>query len=242
MSTNASLKESNSKRSALVIGSTGLTAKNLINALYDTTNYRTIYGLQRRSTAISSHYTSVVCDFDHLTDYSMCFNVDDVFCCLGTTRKAAGTKEAFKRVDLDYVIACANMAAKQKVKNFVVISAINANPDSMWFYNRVKGEMEQQLVIPFEHSETMLHICRPSLLIGQRAERRIGEQLALYLVQSTKFIWRGLLERYQPINASQLANAMLKLTTTKFTQSVNIHENDELIQLANTKAIDSSND
>ncbi|WP_448547209.1 NAD-dependent epimerase/dehydratase family protein [Thalassotalea fusca] len=232
----ANQKSANEKRSALVIGSTGLTAQHLIELLFNSPKYQTVYGLQRRSTEISSHYTSVVCDFDQLSEYSMCFEVDDVFCCLGTTQRAAGSRETFKRIDVDYVVSCGELAAKGNAKNFVVISATNADANSLWFYNRMKGEMEQQLQQYFKNSDSTLHICRPSLLIGKRDDKRLGEQLAQSIFGRLPFIWHGPLTKYRPIKAAQLASAMVKLTATHFNHKINIHENDQLIKLANTSA------
>jgi len=235
----ANQNSTNKKRSALVIGSTGLTAQYLLELLFNSPKYQTVYGMQRRSTEISSHYTSVVCDYEQLPEYSMCFEVDDVFCCLGTTQKAAGNKEAFKRIDVDYVVTCGELAAKRKVKNFVVISATNADINSLWFYNRIKGEMEQQLQQYFQNSHSILHICRPSLLIGKREDKRLGEQLAQSVLGRLPFIWHGPLTKYRPIKAEQLANAMVKLTATHFNHAINIHENDQLIKLAKTSPVQS---
>src|SRR5690606_18048475 len=113
-----------------------------------------------------------------LENYQSYFDVDDVFCCLGTTIKKAGSQEAFKIVDYDYPVKLALMAQTADVQNFLVISALGANAQSKVFYSRTKGQLENQLK---EINLKALHIFQPSLLLGNRQEFRLGEKIASIL-------------------------------------------------------------
>ena len=124
----------------------------------------------------NSKLKQVVVDYEKLESYSEHFKVNCIFCCLGTTIRTAGSRDAFKKVDFTYVIESAKIGKAQGVKSFSVVSAMGANSKSRIFYNRVKGEMENALiVIGFES----LQIFRPSLLLGNRNILEEGKKLAL---------------------------------------------------------------
>lgn len=151
-------------------------------------------------------------DFDKLEDYADYFRVDHVFCCLGTTIRTAGSKEAFTKVDLSYVIRSAEIAKRQGVESFSVVSAMGADSNSYFFYNRVKGKMEIELQkIGF----SFLQIFRPSLLLGQRKEFRRGEKLGELFFELFSFAFVKGLKKYQPIHAKTVAQSMLFHAKTK---------------------------
>ena len=127
---------------------------------------------------------------------------DDVYCCLGTTIKQAGSQAAFRRVDFDYPVALARVASRDGARRLLVVSALGANARSGVFYNRVKGEMEEA-VRAAGVPQTLLF--RPSLLSGPRTEPRFGEQAGL-LVGA---LLGPLLGRYRPIHGDLVAAAML---------------------------------
>jgi uncharacterized protein YbjT (DUF2867 family) len=146
--------------------------------------------------------------------------VDIAFCCLGTTIKKAGSEQAFRAVDLDLVVAFAKRARELGARHLIVISALNADAKSSIFYNRVKGEMEAALKA---QDWPQLTICRPSLLLGDRVEPRLAEQLAGPL---SKLI-PG---KYHGIEACQLARAMWRLALEE-QDGVRVVESDELRRL-----------
>jgi uncharacterized protein YbjT (DUF2867 family) len=126
-----------------------------------------------------------------------------VFCALGTTLKRAGSREAFRRVDLEYVVALARWAVRADAKTMVVISAVGANARGSTFYSRVKGEMEAALrALPLKR----LVILRPSLLRVQRAEPRVAEWLAL---QMTRPVNRLIPAAVRPVSVEDVAAAMV---------------------------------
>jgi uncharacterized protein YbjT (DUF2867 family) len=193
-------------KTALVLGSTGLVGRELTRILLEDVRYGKIITLVRRKTGqqhpkLEEH----VVDFERLADHKDLFAVHDVFCCLGTTMKKAGSREAFRKVDLEYPLAAAKLAKEKGVEKFLVITAIGANRRSVFFYNRVKGELEESL--KSLHLPSLI-IFRPSLLLGERSEKRTGEDLAAALYRLTKPLFIGPLARYSPVEAETVALAM----------------------------------
>lgn len=194
-------------RTAVVAGPTGLVGSRLLDILLRDPRYRRVVALSRRPLEPGPKLEVVDADYDRLDHVlAQVTSVDgpiDVFCCLGTTIGRAGSKEAFRRVDRDYVLALGRWARGARAHRLIVISAAGADPASGLFYNRVKGETERDLAALRLQS---LVIVRPSLLSGQRDEFRLGERLALIATRP----FRGLIPaRVRPIDAVDVAQAML---------------------------------
>jgi uncharacterized protein YbjT (DUF2867 family) len=187
-------------RNVLVLGATGLVGRALVNLLLREPTILSVVALVRRTVALprdpklSVHLT----DFEHLDKHTDVFRVDQVFCALGTTMRLAGTQDRFRRVDHDYPLQAAQLSRVGGATHYLLVSAIGADPASRIFYNRVKGETEADITrVGF----ASLTIARPSLLVGPRSERRIGERLGHVL---------GLLAppSYRPIAAVDVAAAL----------------------------------
>lgn len=200
-------------RTALLLGATGLTGRNCLSVLLEDEAYAKVITLCRRPihengkalTHEKLEQHSV--NFDSLESHSDLFKVDDVFCCLGTTIKKAGSKAAFRKVDLEYPLAAAKCAAENNCQKFLVISAPESGEKSPFFYGRVKGEMEA-LVSKQAFSGT--YIFRPSLLIGEREDGgRLGEGLAIKVLTGAPWLMVGGLKKLRPIKASDVARAMI---------------------------------
>ena len=193
-------------KKAIIVGASGLIGKFCLSYLLMDKNYTEVIAITRHVLPIKDpKLKNVVCDFDELEKYSNELIADDVFCCLGTTIRVAGTKEKFKQVDLHYPIKVANITKRNGASKFLVVSAMGADKNSSIFYNQVKGEMEEQLKsVGFKG----LYIFRPSLLLGMRKEFRLGERIA---IMTSKF-WSPLLsifaKQYKPIDAMVVAHAM----------------------------------
>jgi len=194
-------------KTALIAGSTGLVGRELLLLLIDDTSYDKIIALVRKETGYRHEkLIQVVTDFNDLNNIAQHFvGVDDVFCCLGTTMKNAGSKEAFKKVDFEYPVALAELAEKNSCQGFYCISAMGADKNSRLFYNRVKGQMEEKV-----SGMKISSICffRPSLLIGYREEVRVGERIAISLFRALAFIFWGPLKNLKGITAFKVASAM----------------------------------
>lgn len=187
-------------RNVLVLGATGLVGRALIDLLLREPTILSVIAVVRRATDLPSdpklsvHLT----DFEHLAEHTDVFRVDQVFCALGTTMRLAGSQDRFRRVDHDYPLQAARLSQAGGATHYLLVSAIGADPASRIFYNRVKGETEADITrVGFPN----LTIARPSLLVGPRSERRLGERLGQVL---------GLLAppSYRPIAATDVAAAL----------------------------------
>lgn len=168
-------------------------------------------------------------DFDHLDEYRDKFVGDVLFSCMGTTMKKAGSKEAFRQVDYDYVINTAKIAAENQVKRILVVSALGADAKSSIFYNKVKGEMEWAIAeMPFE----AVRIFRPSLLLGDRKENRTGEKMGQSIARTLPFLFSGPLKKYQAIEAKAVAQAMLVVANAGILEGVKVHESNTIQDIA----------
>lgn len=192
-------------RTALLVGATGLIGSFLLQRLLDSTQYARVVVWARRDIGkVHPKLKVEVVDFERLEDRQV--EAEDVFCCLGTTIKQAGSQEAFRRVDHDYPVALARAAARGGAKRFLVVSALRANPRAKVFYNRVKGEMEAAVRAA---GVSGTYIFRPSLLSGPRVEERIGEKVGLVVGA----ILGPLLGKYRPIHADLVAAAMVTVAS-----------------------------
>jgi uncharacterized protein YbjT (DUF2867 family) len=197
-------------RVAILAGATGLVGGLLLERLCTAPDYRRVIALARRPPALSDPKLDVRPATYEALDRMLADMAApdhapiDVFCCLGTTIKAAGSQAAFRRVDHDYVLALGRWAAGVGARRFLVVSALGAAAESRVFYNRIKGETERELAT---HGLGSLVILRPSLLDGERAESRPGERLMLLL---TRPIRAWLPARIRPVRPGDVAVAMLQ--------------------------------
>lgn len=215
-------------RSAVVVGATGLVGSELVKQLCDNPYYISVTTLTRRPFSFShKKLTKQIVDFDGLQERDFGY-AEDVFCCLGTTRKKAGTREEFEKVDVEYPLRVAQIAKKLGANHFIVISAMGANERSAAYYNRVKGKLEKELM---ELELSRLSIVRPSLLVGKRDEFRFGEKMgegALKVLNPALF---GPLKKYRSIEASQVAEAMIWIALYSERAAVAVYESGHLAQL-----------
>jgi len=194
--------------SAIVIGATGLVGRALIDQLADADHIGKIITLTRRPAGHSClKVHNQVVDFDHLENYAASFKADLLFSCLGTTRKQAGSIAAQRKVDLDYQYKVAQLAADHGVRHYLLVSSSSANIGSSNPYLQMKGELEQKVqTLPFNR----ISIFQPSLLLGQRAEFRMGEKLGSWILPVLCAI-PGL-RRFRPIAGGQVAAKMIRVS------------------------------
>lgn len=190
------------ERTALIVGASGLVGSHLLIRLLDDPRYASVIALTRRPLAVPHpKLVEGIVDFERLDDFQLA-HVDDVFCCLGTTIRAAGSKDAFRRVDYEYPLRVARKAHEAGASQLLLISAAGADPDSRVFYSRVKGEIEvAAAALPYR---TVVAL-RPSLLAGERREQRLGERVALALLQP---VARLVPAAWRPVAAADVAAAM----------------------------------
>jgi uncharacterized protein YbjT (DUF2867 family) len=215
-------------RSALLLGATGLVGGHCLRLLLHEPAYTRVHALGRRPLG-RAHPKLVehVADFDRLGETAPEVRADDVFCCLGTTIAVAGSRQAFRRVDHDYVVAGARLALANGAKRFLLVSALGADERSRVFYNRVKGEAERDVsALGFEG----VVILRPSLLLGERAERRRGEEMGKRVIRVIGPLLVGPLRKYRGIEAETVARAMVRQALANPT-GVHVVESDQVSRL-----------
>lgn len=193
------------KKSILICGATGLVGRECLNLLLADPAFGRVVALTRRPLPAdvsglpnASKLEQHVIDFDRLDAYADLLLVDQIVCALGTTIKQAGSEERFRQVDFGYPLALARLGAERGARHFLLVSAVGANARSPIFYNRVKGELEQEVcALPY----SSITIVRPSLLLGERTEFRLGEEVA----KRFGFLLPG---KYKPVEARTVAAAL----------------------------------
>ncbi|MFT5731003.1 MAG: hypothetical protein ACI8PB_005196 [Desulforhopalus sp.] len=219
-------KNVRSGKKALIIGATGLVGRYCLNGLLEASQYSEVIALVRKPCELDHPKLRVVLtDFQNISDLLSTVEVDDLFCCLGTTIKKAGSRENFRKIDFELVVNIAEIMRQLGAQQFLVISAMGANKESKIFYNQVKGEMEeavQMLRYP------CLRIIRPSLLLGPREEFRLGEKIGVILTPLLKHILIGGMKKYRPVEAQSVADFMVMIAGEMPDAGIHIYESDML--------------
>jgi uncharacterized protein YbjT (DUF2867 family) len=189
-------------QSVLLAGATGLVGGECLRLLLADPAFDPVHVVVRRPlppAAASGKLQQHVTDLDQMAAALAKLQVDAVFCALGTTIKKAGSQEAFRKVDFDYPLALARVALQRGARHYLLVSSLGADSGSRVFYSRTKGELEEALAaLPFRS----LTIARPSLLLGERSEFRLGEKVFAHL---------GFLvpRMYKPVPATGVASALV---------------------------------
>jgi uncharacterized protein YbjT (DUF2867 family) len=192
---------------ALVAGGSGLVGSRLLRVLASEPDYGRVLAISRRPLSFDHpRIANRVTRFDTLEQDLRAIRCDDAYCCLGSTRRAAGSEAAFRAVDHDLVLAFARLARAAGAQRFIVVSSVGADPASRNFYLRVKGETEDALAaLQFP----ALHIMQPSLLLGSRREWRPAESAARLVMPLLNPLLVGRLAAWRAVDAGQVATAML---------------------------------
>jgi uncharacterized protein YbjT (DUF2867 family) len=214
---------------ALIAGASGLVGGELLAQLLAAPEYDRVVAVGRRPLEAShAKLVPVTAEFAALEKVGADLRCDDAFCCLGTTIRAAGSREAFRAVDHTAVLAFAWAAQRAGAKRFFLVSALGADADSRVFYNRVKGETEDALAVL---SYETLAIFRPSLLLGRRAQPRWGERLLATLLWVFDPLLFGGLRKYRSIEAAVVARAMMRCSFGRPGQGMLVFNSDEIQDL-----------
>jgi len=189
-------------------------------------------------TKYSSHekLDQQVVNFDQLDNYENLFEDHDaLFCCLGTTKNAAGSEEAFRKVDYGYTVNAARLGKTKGIKHFSLVTSIGANSKSRVFYSRVKGETEDAVTAL---GYKRLSIYRPSLLITDRTEKRTGEKIAQSVTPWISWAFVGSLRKYKEITVEDVALAMRSVDESNIGEeskegdTVTVYESDVIQTMA----------
>jgi uncharacterized protein YbjT (DUF2867 family) len=195
-----------SKRIAWIIGASGLVGSQLLPVLLNSGAYERVVALSRRPLRLDHpRLANRILRFENLEKELASLACTDAYCCLGSTLKLAGSREAFRAVDCDLILRFARYARANGAISLAMVSSIGADIGAKNFYLQVKGETEialQTLRFP------ALHIFQPSLLLGARRELRAAEGLARLVAPLVNPLLLGKLQRYRAISARQVAAAM----------------------------------
>lgn len=215
------------RKIAVLAGASGLVGQFLLDELLHSDEYEKVICLVRTKLPLRNDKLSqVITDFSDIKKYEFWTEVNSVFCCIGTTIKKAKSKENFRKVDIDIPKKLME-AALIADSDFHLISSIGANANSNNFYLKTKGEVEDYL----KHSGIKCgHIYRPSGLLGNRKESRLGEKIGLGFLKLVSVFLIGSLKKYRGISAAHLAKKMMMYSLDSNTQGIVIHENEELIK------------
>jgi len=215
------------RKTAVVLGATGLIGQHLVQELLENEYFNRVRLLVRKPLTINHPKIDIqVVNFNDEKDIAARIDIGDViFCCIGTTRKKVkGNKTEYRKVDYDIPIITARLGVQHGFSQFLLVSAIGANPVAANFYLQLKGCIEEDITaLPFES----IHIFRPSLLLGNRQEFRLGERIAQVVVKATSFLLIGAWRKYKPIQAADVAKSMVAAANREIA-GVHMYEYDEM--------------
>ncbi len=202
------------KKTAIIVGATGLTGGLLLDRLLQDDRYETIKLFSRRPckmdhTKIEEHLVDVL----ELDKYSELFTADEVFCCIGTTNSKTPDKDLYLKIDYGIPVTIAKLCVKKHIETLMVISAMGANKNSKIFYNRTKGKMEEAVL---QEKIRNMYILQPSLIGGNRAEKRTGEKIAKTVMKVVNLFLAGSLKKYRSIHPKTIVNTMVWLANNDY--------------------------
>lgn len=208
----------NKKKTAIILGATGLTGNILLHKLLAADRYRQIKIFTRRPLRFENpKVTEILCDLLDVDSYKENFYGDEIFCCIGTTTKQTPDKELYKKIDFGIPVNAAKLCKQNGIDKFIVMSSMGANANSSIFYSRTKGAMEDAVL---EQNIENTYILRPSMIGGNRTEGRGAEKIASILMKILNPLFIGSLRKYRIIDAEIIANAMIALANNKIDQQI----------------------
>ncbi|MDC1197950.1 nucleoside-diphosphate sugar epimerase [Algibacter sp.] len=201
------------KKTAIILGASGLTGSSLLQKLIEDERYEKIKLFSRSNIeGLPNKVEQFIGDLLKLEQFKSEFIADDVYCCIGTTAKKTPDKTLYKMIDFGIPIAAAKLSKANNALTFLVISAMGANKNSSVFYNKTKGEMEYEVL---QQNLKNTRILRPSIISGNRNERRTLEKIVLKLFKVIQPLFFGKLKTYKIVNAETIAQVMIHLANTK---------------------------
>ena len=216
-------------KTALLFGVSGLVGSHVLSQLISNNNYSKVKLFVRSSIDISDPKIEIIqTDFNNLENHREDIKGDDCFFCIGTTKKNSPDKNEYKRVELEVPKQIAQIAKSNLVNSFVFISSGYADPKSSGDYLKFKGEVEEELK---RLNFTKLGIMRPSFLLGDRKEKRIGEKIGIFVFKLLSPLFLGPLKKMKPIHSAIVAKAMIAITQND--SSKTIFESNEISEIIN---------
>ena len=211
------------KKTAIILGATGLTGNSLLHKLIEDDRYGTIKLFSRsKINNLPNKVIQYIGDILNLEQFKIDFTADEVYCCIGTTAKKTPNKNTYKLIDFGIPTTAAKLAKENNITTFLVVSAMGANKNSSLFYNKTKGEMEYSVL---EQNIKNTFILRPSLIGGKRKEHRVLEKIGLVIFKYIQPLFIGKLKQYKIINGDSIAQAMIYLANNNYNGETIIKSN-----------------
>lgn len=209
-------------KTAIILGASGLTGSILLEKLLKDDRYNKIKLFNRSKLDLNHEKVEQhVVDLFDLDNYRDHFLADEVYCCIGTTKKKTPDQKVYRRIDFGIPVTAAKLCKANGINTFSVISSIGAKSGSSNFYLKTKGEMEAAVL---EQNIPNTYILRPSLIVGNRQEKRAGEKFSLMMMKLFNPLMFGGMKKYRSINAATIVDCMIKLANSP--QDINIVESD----------------
>ena len=214
-------------KTALLFGASGLVGSHVLNQLISNNSYSKIKLFVRTTINISDPKIEIIqTDFKNLENHREDIKGDDCFFCIGTTKKNSPDKNEYKRVELEVPKQVAQIAKSNSVNSFVFISSGYADPKSSGDYLKFKGEVEEELK---RLNFSKLGIMRPSFLLGDRKEKRVGEKIGIFVFKLLSPLFLGPLKKMRPIHSEIVAKAMIAIVQNENQQM--IFESNEISEI-----------
>ena len=214
---------------AVIAGASGLIGGELLQIILQEDYYQEVLILVRKEIPVQhKKLVQLIIDFDNLDQYQQSINGHALFCCLGSTKRKTPDLSIYSKIDHDYPVKLAQIAKKNNVLHFHLVSAIGADSSSANFYIKMKGQTEKDIQAI---SIKSLHIYQPSLLTGNRKEKRLLESIATVMMKIIDPLLIGKLRKYRRISAKSVAQAMYKQSLNQ-EEGIFIHPSDHIKQLA----------
>ncbi len=217
-------------KTALIFGSSGLVGSHLVRLIIKNNNYNKIKLFIRSESIISNSKIEIIkTDFNNLENHKESINGDDCFFCIGTTRKNTPDKNEYIKVEYNLPVEVAKIAKENSINSFTYISSLGANPSASGLYLKNKGKTEEALK---KLNFPKLSIMRPSILLGNRRENRIGEKIVIFVMKIFSPLFAGKMKKYKPIKVENVAKAMINVVEKNYQKT--IFESDKIIKISNS--------
>ena len=214
-------------KTALLFGSSGLIGSHLTKQLIENSSYSKVKLFVRLVPKISDPKIEIIkTDFNNLQNHKDEITGDDCFFCIGTTKQNAPDKDEYRRIEYNIPVEIAKIAKSNSIKSFLYVSSGFADPKSSGAYLKNKGDVEEELK---SLNFLTLGIMRPSFLIGDRKEKRIGEKIGIFIFKLISPFFLGSLKKMKPINSEKVAKAMIKIANENLRKT--ILESDEIVEI-----------
>ena len=215
-------------KTALVFGSSGLVGSHLVRLMNKNSNYEKIKLFVRSTSEIKTSKIEIInTDFNNLSNHKEDINGDDCFFCIGTTKKNTPDKDEYRRIEYDIPVEIAKIAKSNSINSFFYVSSGFADSKSSSAYLKNKGQVEEELI---KLNFSILGIMRPSFLVGNRKEKRPGEEVGIFFFKIFSPLLLGPLKKMRPIQSEKVAKVMIKVANENLEKT--IFESNEIAELA----------